>query len=93
MKSRAIQELRSMVGALNEADELDLAELTKDRKDLLKSVFPNAKLIRAWQGVHGTIVELMNPNKRIPADALKLLARAKVFRWIEVDGPDVTIGC
>jgi hypothetical protein len=91
LKSAAQGEIRQA------ADELPVEDISPDRIKLLHSALPHAKVTRAWEGVHGTIVEFSLSGMqagRLSKDHMVLLTKHPKFRWIEFYKRDEgAIGC
>lgn len=79
------------------AEEIELGQVPAEKLALAK-IF-HAKVVTAWDGIHGTILEcqaqsLGQSPPRFSKDALAKLIKSKHFRWLEGDkGGEITIGC
>ena len=74
------------------ASPMDLKDLPAAQLKLVKD-FPGTPL-RAWDGIHGVIVEFKESTggNRLTKDLLKKLLRHSCFRWITAEPDGATIG-
>ena len=77
---------------LTEGSFIDMKEVPKDRLALMKSLKLDPDY--ASQTISGYVITSRTGQKRFHSDAIKKMARSKIFRWIEVHQDNqVSVGC
>lgn len=102
--NRAINEKLSAIREqLTEASEVELAELDKPHQQYVAAIersVRNCKLSRAWDGIHGIILNFDvkatlggGPSFRLTKDSVDVLNAFSSFRWMEMGKDELTVGC
>jgi hypothetical protein len=103
MNSAFNEMLNSIRMQLTEADEIDLYGLDKPHQQYVSAierVGRNCKFERAWEGVHGVILDFEvksmgggGASFRMPKDMVEVINGFSSFRWMELGKDSLTVGC